>query len=82
MSDPSVEKRYWFRAKRSGLGWGMPCSWQGWVFFLTWLAVLVVAARSLIHGHPFLFTMILAAMTVILVLACYIKGEPLSAGRS
>jgi hypothetical protein len=29
-----TEKHYWFRAKRYGLGWGLPCSWQGWAFFL------------------------------------------------
>jgi hypothetical protein len=25
--------RYWFRAKRYGMGWGLPLAWQGWVFF-------------------------------------------------
>jgi hypothetical protein len=74
----SKESRYWFRAKRSGLGWGLPCSWQGWTFFLIWLAVLVIAAIELMPGRPLIFTLALAGMTLILVIACYVKGEPLS----
>jgi hypothetical protein len=76
----STERRYWFRAKRYGWGWGLPCSWQGWVFFLVWLAALLAAAVRLMRGRPFLFTMVLAAMTVLFVAICYIKGEPLSGG--
>jgi hypothetical protein len=68
---------YWFRAKRSRLGWGLPCSWQGWTFFLIWFAVLVIATFKLMPERPFAFTLALAAMTVILVIVCYIKGEPL-----
>jgi hypothetical protein len=75
------ENHYWFRAKRYGLGWGLPCSWQGWTFFLIWLAVLVIAAAELMPARPLIFTLALAAMTLILVIACYIKGEPLP-GRS
>ena len=43
----SAETRYWFRAKRYGWGWGLPCSWQGWVFFLIWLGALLGAAIRL-----------------------------------
>jgi hypothetical protein len=73
----STERRYWFRAKRSGLGWGLPCSWQGWTFFLVWLAAILVAARSLMPGRPFFFAIVLAVMTLVFVVVCYIKGEPL-----
>ncbi len=27
----SVEKKYWFPAKRYGWGWGIPNVWQGWL---------------------------------------------------
>jgi hypothetical protein len=74
----SAKNHYWFRAKRFGLGWGLPCSWQGWVFFLIWLAMLVVAAVRLVPRRPLVFTLFLAGMTLILVLACHLKGEPLS----
>lgn len=73
----SNDNYYWFRAKRSGLGWGLPCSWQGWVFLLIWFAVLVTAAVALMPKRPLIFTFVLAFMTLILVAACYIKGEPL-----
>ncbi len=77
----STDRRYWFRAKRYGWGWGLPCSWQGWVFFLIWLAALWVAAVRLMPGRPFLFTMVLGAMTVLFVSICYIKGEPLGSRK-
>jgi len=73
-----TERHYWFRAKRSGLGWGLPCSWPGWTFFLLWLVVLAIVAIELMPRRPFLFALALAGMTLLLVATCYIKGEPLS----
>ena len=73
-----VDGRYWFRAKRFGLGWGLPCSWQGWTFFLIWLGVLIMCAIKLVHGRPLLFALVLAIMTLLFVAVCYVKGEPLS----
>jgi hypothetical protein len=72
----NVENRYWFRAKRSGLGWGLPCSWQGWVFFLIWAAALAIAAVRLMPTQRFTFALVLGVMTLILVVVCYIKGDP------
>lgn len=72
------EGHYWFRAKRFGLGWGLPCSWQGWTFFWIWLGVLIICALKLIHGRPLLFALVLAIMTLIFVAVCYVKGQPLS----
>jgi hypothetical protein len=77
----NVERRYWFRAKRSGLGWGLPSSWQGWTFFLMWLCAFLFCALKFRPGRPFIFALTLAILTLVLVAACYIKGEPLS-GRS
>ncbi len=74
----NTDRRYWFRAKRYGLGWGLPCSWQGWLFFLGWLAVLMTVTLGLMPKRPFLFALVLGLMTLIFVLVCYIKGEPLS----
>jgi len=44
------------------------------------MAALLVVAVRLMPGRPFLFTMVLAAMTVLFVAICYFKGEPLSGG--
>ena len=76
----NTENHYWFRAKRSGLGWGLPCSRPGWAFFLVWLAVLTFAGASLMPRRPVIFAAVLALMTLILVVVCHIKGEPLSGG--
>jgi hypothetical protein len=76
----TTQARYWFRAKRYGWGWGLPCSWQGWLFFLAWLCALGLAAMGLMPARPFVFAMTLAILTVILVAVCYIKGEPLPGG--
>jgi hypothetical protein len=67
---------YWFRRKRFGWGWGLPSSWQGWVFFIPWCAILVWATVHFMPQRPFAFTMALAALTAILVAVCVIKGEP------
>jgi hypothetical protein len=69
---------YWFRRKRFGLGWGLPCSWQGWVFFIIWLAAVAFAILHFMPQSPLMFTAALSLLTVILVAVCYIKGEPLS----
>jgi hypothetical protein len=44
--------RYWFRAKRYGLGWGSPLAWQGWVFFIAWLLIVPLGVRYLTPGKP------------------------------
>ena len=75
----NIEGSYWFRAKRSGLGWGLPCSWQGWTFFLIWLCVLGACVVEFMPQRPFMFALALGIMALILVAVCYIKGEPLPA---
>jgi uncharacterized membrane protein YhaH (DUF805 family) len=70
-------KSYWFRRKRYGWGWGLPTTWQGWVVFLLWFAVLLEGTYSLRHRHelPFRLAFILV-MIIVLTLVCYWKGEP------
>jgi hypothetical protein len=72
------DRPYWFRAKRSGLGWGLPCSRPGWTFFVIWLIVLLAATVKLLPTQPFGFALALAGLTLIFVAVCYAKGEPLS----
>jgi hypothetical protein len=67
---------YWFRRKRFGWGWGLPSSWQGWAFFIPWLAVLIYVSSHFMPQRPFAFTMALGALTAILVFVCVVKGEP------
>jgi hypothetical protein len=37
----------WFAAKRYGYGTGLPISWQGWLLFAGFLAVVIVAGLLL-----------------------------------
>jgi hypothetical protein len=69
-------KRYWFRAKRYDWGWGLPCSWQGWAFFIPWLAALILVTAHFMPQRPLPFTAALALLTLILTVVCYLKGEP------
>ena len=32
----------WFPAKKYGIGWGVPNTWQGWVVFLSYIALVLV----------------------------------------
>ncbi len=71
--------RYWFRAKRYGLGWGLPLAWQGWVFLFSWMLIVVSGVRFLRpDGKPMRWAFI-AAMGIVFLAICYWKGEP--AGR-
>jgi hypothetical protein len=68
--------RYWFRAKRYGLGWGLPLTWQGWVFLFSWMLILPLGIRFLTPDRSPMRWAFVAAMVVLLVVICYWKGEP------
>ncbi|WDN19376.1 hypothetical protein LL924_00060 [Xanthomonas oryzae] len=38
----SRSKQYWFPARRNGVGWGMPQTWQGFVSLLVYLLSIPV----------------------------------------
>jgi hypothetical protein len=82
MSEHDKPKVYWFKAKTYGYGWGLPCSWQGWLCFIIWLMVLMGAWFSLsmfgfeqIHAL-LLFVGITWVMCMVLLFVCIFKGEP------
>ena len=76
MSDKS--SRYWFPAKRYGVGWGTPGTWQGWGVLAVYLAVVGAMlyffppARNALAFYAGIFLATLA-----LLLMCLFKGEPL-----
>lgn len=72
--------KLWFKAKTYGYGW-YPCSWEGWVVTLIYLAVVVgftfvlnVSAQGPIEAIEYLVAV--AAATAILIYVCFKKGEP------
>jgi hypothetical protein len=67
---------YWFRAKRYGLGWGLPLVWQGWVFLVFWMVSVPIGLRLLTPVSKPLRWAFIAAMGTFLLLICYWKGDP------
>ena len=70
-------KEYWFPARTYGWGWGLPSAWQGWV-------VYGIAAALLVAGvfifppvtRPLAFQAYTWSVVLLLVLVCWLKGEP------
>ena len=36
------KKDVWFPAKKYGVGWGLPVTWQGWVVFILYMVMITV----------------------------------------
>lgn len=70
------QRDYWFPAKRYGWGWGPPQTWQGWLVLLIWLVILGAAALRLLRLHPIAFLSFAILMAGLLILVCYLTGEP------
>jgi len=47
-----LRKGPWFRAKRYGIGAGLPIAWQGWAFLALHLAFIVGVAALNRAGPP------------------------------
>jgi hypothetical protein len=76
MSDKT--NKYWFPAKRYGVGWSIPATWQGWLV----LAVYLAAVGILLYvfppvRNPLAFYAGTCVATLALLLICMFKGEPL-----
>lgn len=76
MSSDNTPK-YWFPAKRYGWGWGLPSAWQGWVVFLTYLA-LIIAGIPIIHASEgsAAYVAYVLVLTAGLIAICWLTGEP------
>ncbi len=71
-----ADPQYWFRAKRYGWGWGLPLTWQGWLAYLIFFALLLSATPFFIPGRPIAFLIVVLFLSFLLIAFCYIKGEP------
>jgi hypothetical protein len=70
-------KKYWFPAKRYGWGWGLPTTWQGWVVFCVYFALLVVGLLVVPPAQSEIgFIAYVVALSAVLCGVCYAKGEP------
>ncbi|WP_334179494.1 hypothetical protein [Pseudoxanthomonas sp.] len=72
-----ASKRYWFRAKAYGWGWGLPLAWQGWLVYgaaaASLLATFLVFPPDR-HLVPFMAGT--WATLLLLIAVCWVKGEP------
>jgi hypothetical protein len=69
---------YWFPSKKYGWGWGFPSVWQGWVVLFTYIIGLSMATYVFPPaGKTALFIMSTLAISALLFVVYWIKGEPL-----
>lgn len=74
------KKRYWFLAKKFGLGWS-PATWEGWVITLVYIYALTVDIIALVHssGYAFLRYLLNALfLTLFYIAVCYVTGEKIT----
>ncbi|WP_320055674.1 hypothetical protein [Desulfuromonas thiophila] len=69
----------WFAAKRYGIGWGLPITWQGWLVLGGYLALLLAGGAVVeIASHPWrlpFFLLYVLLLSALLCYICYKKGE-------
>jgi len=74
MSDPP---NYWYSAKRLGLGWRTPLTWEGWTIDLGIMVFFVCESpwfRTTRHG--FLALTLLFVPLLMRAVVAHLKGEP------
>ena len=65
-------KRYWFPAKRYGWGWGLPITWQGWIVFCVYVALLVAGGIVLPQSRSTVwFIIYVVVLSLVLCAVCY-----------
>lgn len=67
--------RYWFPAKSYGWGWGLPCTWEGWLTFIVFI-VICCSSGYLAGGSATISMAIIFAAACALVAIAWWKGEP------
>ncbi len=71
-------KRYWFKAKPPGMGWGwgMPLTWQGAVVYIAFIVLLVLGAIFITPYGQLQYLLWVALIAGGLIAVCFWKGEP------
>lgn len=73
--------KLWFRAKLYGWGW-YPATWQGWLVTLIYVMYITYRANAMSlmfdtwQSATFRYIFELIPPTLILLLICYLKGQP------
>ncbi len=77
MPESISNKKYWFRAKRYGLGWGLPASWQGWATMILYLASVIGTFKFIKReDHRLVQVLLIIGLSALFIFICWKKGEP------
>ena len=73
------EKDIWFPAKKFGIGWRLPVTWQGWVVSLSYLLIILGGSFTLADTprSKMFFLLFALALTILFIYICIKKGEKL-----
>ncbi len=66
-------KTYWFEAKRFGIGWTLPATWQGWMVVAIYFSLMGLGVVALPDVIP--YWVLAAVLTVSLIAVIAWKGE-------
>ncbi len=76
----TAKRNYWFKAKKSGLGWSSPLTWQGWVVYVVLfgsVGYFYIAGRDVGQKLLGVWIPILVALPIF-----WLFGEPLTGKKS
>jgi uncharacterized membrane protein YhaH (DUF805 family) len=72
-----TDSDYWFAAKRYGWGWGFPITWQGWLVFAAFFALVAVGIALFPPRQAIAaFLLYIVVLSAVLIGICWLKGEP------
>ena len=71
------KKNIWFPAKKYGIGWGFPVTWQGWVVLLSYILLILIGIKNVTgsFSQVVFFLVYVAFLTALLIFICLKKGE-------
>jgi len=69
--------RYWFPAKTYGWGWGVPCTWEGWLVLAVFIGLIIGVVRICPPERSRAgFLAGVLGLAAALILVCWWTGEP------
>ncbi|MCB5160831.1 hypothetical protein [Marinomonas algarum] len=72
----ATHKLVWFPAKKNGWGWGKPCTWQGWLVMLIYLASIILFSVAIDPKVDLLPWSIAIGTSTLLLITMYVwKGD-------
>ena len=70
------DSRPWFKAKTYGWGWGLANTWQGWVSYAGYVALMAASGMFFPPSRtPALFFASVLVWSAALLGICWLKGE-------